>query len=175
MKCAGYLQRAPAVTVLTGAGMSAESGIPTFRGPGGLWKTISPRRSRHSGSFRPGSGASLGVVRLAAQPDRGGTAERRSLRARPAGTARAGIHTGYAKRGWPSPARRKQIGSGGPRQHLEIEVHVVWPRVARFQHVAFPVPPRCECGGRARPGVVWFGENLPRARLERRRACRRSL
>jgi NAD-dependent deacetylase len=30
------------VVVFTGAGVSAESGVPTFRGPGGLWKTFRP-------------------------------------------------------------------------------------------------------------------------------------
>ena len=33
------LHEAPRVVVLTGAGVSAESGVPTFRGDGGLWKT----------------------------------------------------------------------------------------------------------------------------------------
>ena len=28
--------------VLTGAGVSAESGVPTFRGPGGLWRQYRP-------------------------------------------------------------------------------------------------------------------------------------
>ena len=32
------LGEAERVVVLTGAGVSAESGVPTFRGPGGLWK-----------------------------------------------------------------------------------------------------------------------------------------
>lgn len=34
------LQKAKNVVVLTGAGTSAESGIPTFRGSGGLWRTF---------------------------------------------------------------------------------------------------------------------------------------
>src|SRR5579875_2025782 len=32
------LQSAKSIAVLTGAGISAESGVPTFRGAGGLWK-----------------------------------------------------------------------------------------------------------------------------------------
>jgi len=36
------VQRARGVLVLTGAGISAESGVPTFRGPGGLWKSYRP-------------------------------------------------------------------------------------------------------------------------------------
>lgn len=36
------LHRARRVTVLTGAGVSAESGVPTFRGEQGLWKSYRP-------------------------------------------------------------------------------------------------------------------------------------
>src|SRR5579862_4690013 len=34
------LQNARRVTVVTGAGVSAASGVPTFRGAGGLWRTF---------------------------------------------------------------------------------------------------------------------------------------
>ncbi|MDX1983582.1 MAG: Sir2 family NAD-dependent protein deacetylase, partial [Bryobacteraceae bacterium] len=37
-----WLREAKRVAVLTGAGISAESGIPTFRGAGGLWRTFRP-------------------------------------------------------------------------------------------------------------------------------------
>jgi NAD-dependent deacetylase len=36
-EAADLLARARHVVALTGAGLSVESGIPPFRGPGGLW------------------------------------------------------------------------------------------------------------------------------------------
>ncbi len=39
---AGRLRGARRVTVLTGAGISAASGVPTFRGAGGLWRNYRP-------------------------------------------------------------------------------------------------------------------------------------
>jgi NAD-dependent deacetylase len=39
---AARLTRGARITVLTGAGVSAASGVPTFRGPGGLWRNFRP-------------------------------------------------------------------------------------------------------------------------------------
>jgi len=39
---AARLTRETRITVLTGAGVSAASGVPTFRGPGGLWRNFRP-------------------------------------------------------------------------------------------------------------------------------------
>ena len=44
-QAAGWVARASAVTVLTGAGISTDSGIPDFRGPNGVW-TRNPAAQR---------------------------------------------------------------------------------------------------------------------------------
>ena len=38
------LRAKQSITVLTGAGISAESGVPTFRGSDGLWKNFQPEQ-----------------------------------------------------------------------------------------------------------------------------------
>src|SRR5690348_16841639 len=40
------------IFVLTGAGVSAESGIPTFRGQGGWWRQLEPERLATMSAFR---------------------------------------------------------------------------------------------------------------------------
>src|SRR5262245_42848422 len=39
------------IAVLTGAGVSADSGIPTFRGAGGLWRNVRPEELATPGAF----------------------------------------------------------------------------------------------------------------------------
>ena len=43
--------KAKRVTALTGAGMSAESGIPTFRDKGGFWEKYDPNEYAHIDTF----------------------------------------------------------------------------------------------------------------------------
>src|SRR5215471_12402747 len=50
-KLLSYLRPSSRVTVLTGAGVSAASGVPTFRGPDGLWKTHRPESLATAESF----------------------------------------------------------------------------------------------------------------------------
>src|SRR5688500_801064 len=48
---AARLRDARRVLVLTGAGISAESGVPTFRGPGGLWRDYRPEQLATAEAF----------------------------------------------------------------------------------------------------------------------------
>ena len=68
------LRSASRITVLTGAGVSAASGVPTFRGSGGLWRThraeqlATPVRSRATLSWFGGGTTGAGSACRAASP-----------------------------------------------------------------------------------------------------------
>lgn len=47
-----YLNKAKEVVILSGAGISAESGIPTFRGAGGTWRKYQSSSLATPGAFR---------------------------------------------------------------------------------------------------------------------------
>ena len=53
---------ARSVTVLTGAGISADSGVPTFRGADGLWRNFRAEDLATPEAFEPPLGALDGLV-----------------------------------------------------------------------------------------------------------------
>ncbi|HMM85936.1 NAD-dependent deacylase [Azohydromonas sp.] len=161
-----HVDAARRVCVLTGAGMSAESGIATFRDPAtGLWSKFDPAVLASVEGFR-------------AQPQHvwDWYAQRREgmRRARPNaghlalaafGRQRPGVLTVvtqnvddlHQRAGWPETIRL----------HGDI-LAARWltpcPRGKACDPAAAAVgrPPRCaECGNLVRPDVVWFGEMLP--------------
>ncbi|WP_287409960.1 NAD-dependent deacylase [Oceanithermus sp.] len=163
------LAAARRVAVLTGAGVSAESGIPTFRGAGGLWE-----------GFRPEELATPAAY--ARDPEK----VWRWYAMRYAQVMEAE----------PNPAHRRlaelerQKGEGfllvtqnvdglhlraGSRRVVELHGSIARARCERCGHrrplpppAEFAPPPICErCGGRMRPDVVWFGEFLDAELLAR--------
>lgn len=156
------------VCVMTGAGISAESGIPTFRGAGGLWRQFRPEDLATPEAFRREPKLvwewydwRRGLVR-AAQPNAGHVALAQFERSRPEGFALVtqnvdGLHErAGSERVW--------------KLHGDIWTLrcVSCGAEARDERVPLPeLPPRCEsCGGMLRPGVVWFGEPLPAEALD---------
>jgi NAD-dependent deacetylase len=156
-----WLERASSVAVLTGAGISAESGIPTFRGPGGLWREFKPEQLATLDAFR----ADPRLVwewydwrrsRVAsAQPNPGHLALAELERRKPRFTLITQNVDGLHDR-------------AGSRRILKLHGDIWNVRCTtchaerRDTRVPLPeLPPRCECGGLLRPGVVWFGEMLP--------------
>jgi NAD-dependent deacetylase len=167
------VRAAARILVLTGAGMSAESGIPTFRDSmTGLWSRFDPAALASDEGFRANPAgvwawyAERRAGVRAAQPNAGHLALGDFSRRRPGVLTvvtqnvddlhqRAGnadtirLHGDILRDQWLDPCPRR----GGP------PCDTAWARPGE--------PPVCgECGNLLRPGVVWFGENLPLAALD---------
>lgn len=159
------LLQASRVTVLTGAGISAESGIPTFRGPGGIWRTYRAEDLATPEAFERDPKTVWECYDW-----------RRSVI--------AGIVPNAGHRALAEWEQRMQSRPGeftlitqnvdglharaGSRNVLPVHGDIWTVRCTachaeRQEHrTPLPdIPPHCECGGLERPGVVWFGESLP--------------
>jgi NAD-dependent deacetylase len=187
-EAAARLRGARRVTVLTGAGVSAASGVPTFRGAGGLWRTYRPEdlatpeafardprlvwewyswRRERIASCAPNAAHEV-IARWSTRP--GVTVITQNvddlhLRAGTRGLIR--LHgsiwqlccaAGRTPRDEAGAARRHGVAGGIDRGGAQAACHASW----RDERVPLPeLPPRCiSCGGLARPDVVWFGEPL---------------
>jgi len=170
---ASRVRAARSVTVMTGAGVSAASGVPTFRGPEGLWRTFRPEKLATPEAFARDPALvwewySWRRTRVAScQPN--------------------AAHEVLAR--WSQDASRqvRVVTQNVDDLHLRagtrdlIRLHgslwetkcfngcVAGVRAWRDEDVAAPERlPRCpHCGGLARPAVVWFGESLDTTDVER--------
>lgn len=164
------LRAARHVVVFTGAGVSAESGIPTFRDAlSGLWERFDPAELATADAFRRDPALVWGWYEwrrmqvLQAQPN----AAHRAIAALAQHVPRLTLITQNVD-------DLHERAGGQAVIHLHGSLH--HPRCfacARppSEPLAPPAepeggrrlePPRCRhCGGRLRPGVVWFGESLP--------------
>jgi len=156
------LAKARSVAVLTGAGVSAESGVPTFRdAQTGLWAQFKPEELATPRAFRRNPKlvwewyAWRRELVASAQPN-------------PAHIALAELELLFPKFNLITQnvdGLHQRAGS----QHV-IELHGNITRTKCFDEdtvvEAWPetdaVPPKCpKCGGLLRPDVVWFEESLP--------------
>lgn len=161
------LSVAKSVAVLTGAGVSAESGIKTFRDPDGLWQKFNPAELASMDGFM----ANPDIVWAWYQ-------YRRDV---VSGVAPNSGHFAIAKMQEIFP-RFTLITQNVDRLHqragsnnvLELHGNIVDNHCVDCQKpytssIALENNqlPKCEyCGGMIRPSVVWFGEMLPEDTLE---------
>ena len=172
------------VLVLTGAGVSAESGIPTFRGKDGYWRNLDPaklatpeaftrdpklvwewycERRQHIRNAQPNA-AHEAIARLAKHADefllltqnvddlhaRAGSPEEKMVQ------IHGDIFVTRCSRCDFAFTERKHEKEQEQEQEQEQEEEEE------------DVVPRCaKCGALMRPGVVWFGEQLPWTELRR--------
>ena len=175
------VQAAPSICTLTGAGMSAESGIPTFRDAlTGLWARFDPMRLASEEGFRADPAlvwdwyAERRAGVRAAQPNAG----HRAL----AAFAQRHPHRLTVVTQNVDDLHQRAGNADTIRLHGDILADRWFDTCARARgglvcdtDWASPgAPPTCaDCGNRVRPGVVWFGESLPLAALHAAEAAAR--
>ena len=166
------VRRATRVTVLTGAGVSAASGIPTFRGGDGLWKKVRAETLATADAFENDPKLvwewydwRRGMIRDA-QPNRAHTILAKWTQERPGTTVITQNVDGLHERAGTQFITRLH----GSIWHVRCWTGCVAGR-EDWRDDSVPLltlPPRCpHCGGLVRPGVVWFGESLDPTVLRR--------
>jgi NAD-dependent deacetylase len=169
------LRTAGHVTFLTGAGLSAESGLPTFRGKQtGLWEKFNPVEIATPAAFERDPAFVWGWYEwrrmkvMQARPNAGHLAItdlQKKLN-----------HLSVVTQNVDDLHER-----AGNRHVSHLHGTIQSPRCTRCRHAhelpqGIPQepdggrciePPKCiRCGSRVRPGVVWFGESLPQPEWE---------
>lgn len=163
------LRAAGRVTILTGAGVSAASGVPTFRGADGLWRHFKPETLATADAFARDP-------RLVWE----WYAWRRELIARCRPNPAHEVIARWSRRPGTVVITQnvddlhvKADTANLVRLHGSIWALSCFERCPRGitpwlepEPVPPELPPRCpHCGGHARPAVVWFGEALREADL----------
>jgi NAD-dependent deacetylase len=153
---------------LTGAGISVESGIPPFRGKGGIWEKIDPMKYAHIDAFRddPATVWNVLIKQMTTVLDS----------ARP-----NGAHTGLVdleSMGILKTVITQNVDGlhqmAGNRDVIEFHGNFAWQRCMACGQVResarvdlAQIPPRCDCGGILRPDCIFFGEMIPHEALIR--------
>ena len=161
------LRGAGRIAVLTGAGVSAESGVPTFRGDGGLWRTY-----RAEDLATPDAFARDPKLVWEWYDWRRGLMAK--CRPNPAHEALVTIEN----RGHPFALITQNVDGlhklAGSRNLILLHGEIWTIRCtacgAERDDRTSPLPelpPKCRCGGLERPGVVWFGEAMPEGAMQR--------
>jgi NAD-dependent deacetylase len=170
-RAAELLSSARSAIAMTGAGVSAESGIPTFRGEGGLWTKYDPVKVSSIDSFLADPAAywtvskERGAVALKAKPNPGHVA---LARLETEGRLIAIVTQNTDGLHQESGSKRvlELHGSGRAVQCLECGARE--PRADVQARLDIEMPPRCRvCGSTLiKPTVVLFGEPMPQPAIQ---------
>jgi NAD-dependent protein deacetylase/lipoamidase len=168
------------VLVLTGAGVSAESGIPTFRGREGYWRNLDPTKLATPEAFERDPKLVWEWYRERRQRIR--NAEPNAAHE---AIAKLAQHTAefllitqnvddlHARAGVPNDKMVQIHGDIFVTRcsHCQFERHEnadsPSQRLRRTSNDKDAVPRCSQCDALMRPGVVWFGEQLPWKELQR--------
>lgn len=160
------IRSANRIAVLTGAGVSAESGIPTFRSNGGFWQN----RRFEDLATPQGFARDPTFVWQWYEERRRGIAATRPNAGHEALAAMEKRATEFTLITQNVDGLHEAAGSKNViRLHGDIwTVRCTACGRERIERDELnDLPPRCSCGGMLRPGVVWFGEMLPEGAMER--------
>jgi NAD-dependent deacetylase len=172
---AARIRDAHRTTVLTGAGVSAASGVPTFRGAGGLWRNYRAEDLATAAAFAHDPA----MVWEWYDWRRSQVAACRPNRAHEVLADWSATLPGFSLVTQNVDGLHERAGTGHvTRLHGSLWTLRCWNGCgaapwANTDVPLAPLPPRCpSCGGLARPGVVWFNEHLDPADVARAdRAC----
>src|SRR5262245_15890489 len=160
---ADLLRKAKRVAVLSGAGVSAESGVATFRGAGGLWEGHAVTEVATPEAFERDPAL---VWRFYNQRRAG----LRGVQPNPGHVALAEMERRWGGERFTLCTQNIDglHHAGGSRRVLELHGRLSRVRCTACAYIAdrpeeeLPDVPRChECGELLRPDIVWFGEMLP--------------
>jgi NAD-dependent deacetylase len=167
-KAAKIIEKSRKVVALTGAGISIASGIPPFRGKGGIWERFDPMEVAHIQSFvqNPKKVWDLLIREMKDILDR----------ALP-NSAHLGLYE-LEKLGRLEAIITQNVDGLHQKANssLVIEFHgnFAWQRcmdcgeMLPTAQVSLEIlPPLCQCGGVLRPDCVFFGEAIPSDALEK--------
>ena len=167
-RAADILAKAKNAVALTGAGISVESGIPPFRGKGGLWEKIDPMKYAHIDAFLedPETVWNVLIKDMKIVLDK--------ARPNPA-------HTGLVdleRLGILKTVITQNVDGlhqmAGNSDVIEFHGSFAWQRCQTCNQIIPTaavdltyLPPQCSCGGILRPDCIFFGELIPHEALRR--------
>jgi NAD-dependent deacetylase len=162
------LRHAQRVVVLTGAGISAESGVPTFRdAQTGLWQEFKPEELATPEAFRRNP-------RLVWEWYESRRNKVRTVEPNAGHRALAALAKRYSEFTLVTQNVDGLHQRAGSKDVIELHGNIMRTKcfdedviVAEWTHTG-EAPPRCpRCQGYLRPDVVWFGEELPTDAIHR--------